>query len=299
MRNRSVTVRVPASTSNLGSGFDTLGLALNLYCSLVIRRSKTKGVSIVSEISATDSASANAMIEETASLFFKTVQKPHFGIEVEISSEIPAARGLGASAAIRVGVLAGLGRLSGAPLERADLLEMATALEHHPDNASPAIFGGFTVSGTVNHQVRCIHFPVSPKLQLVTLVPDLQISTQKARTLLPNAYSKAATAHALNRCGLITAAFASQDYELLRGLFDDRMHQPFRQQLLPLLSSVIESGTTAGALGGFLSGSGSAIICLARRRHVNKVKHAMAHAFGGGTTTILKTDNRGLVVKTN
>jgi homoserine kinase len=297
MPQQTVTVKVPGSTSNLGSGFDTLGLALNLYCKVTIRRAKKSGIRIISEIHDQDRASATAMIEEAASLFFTRTQAK-FGFEVGISSEIPPSRGLGASAAIRTGVLAGLACLTGANLAKSDLLQMTTSLEHHPDNASPAIFGGFTVSGTINGSVRCVRFPVSSSLHVVTLLPELRISTEKARKLLPNSYSKAATAHALNRCGLITAAFASQKYELLSGVFDDRMHQPFRQQLLPLLSSVIESGTVAGALGGFLSGSGSAIISLALR-NPEKVGTAMSDAFGGAPFVVLKADNRGLAVRSH
>jgi homoserine kinase len=298
MSQRTVTVKVPGSTSNLGSGFDTLGLALNLYCKVTLHRAKKTGVRIISEIHDQDRASATAMLEEAAALFFAKTQTKKIGIEVSISSEIPPSRGLGASAAIRTGMLAGLARLTGANVANKDLLQLTTSLEHHPDNASPAIFGGFTVSGTINGNVRCIRFPVSSSLYIVTLLPELRISTEKARKLLPNSYTKAVTAHALNRCGLITAAFSSQKYDLLSGVFDDRMHQPFRQQLLPLLSSVIESGTEAGALGGFLSGSGSAIISLALR-NPEKVGTAMSDAFGGAPFVVLKADNRGLAIKSH
>ncbi len=226
MQNSSVRVRVPASTSNLGSGFDTLGLALNLYCTLTVHRATDPGIRFISKISDQNRVSATAMLSETAGLFFAKTKTPAFGTEIEISSEIPPARGMGASAALRVGFLAALGRLARLCMAKTDLLEMATALEHHPDNASPAIYGGFTVSGFFGGKVHCIRLPVSPNLRVVTLVPDLEINTTRARTLLPESYSKADTAHALNRCGFLTSRLLRLPTirTASRDAFDDQYH---------------------------------------------------------------------------
>src|SRR6185436_5130181 len=145
---------------------------------------------------------------EAAVLFFRRTRVPTFGVEVAVSGKVPVARGLGASATVRVGLLAGLDALAGTRWPRVQLLQLATRLEGHPDNASPAIFGGFTVSGMVDGEVRCLSFPVRPKLKCVTLIPRFGIATEKARQLLPTSYSKADTAHALNRSALISAALA-------------------------------------------------------------------------------------------
>jgi homoserine kinase len=115
------------------------------------------------------------------------------------------------------------------------------------------------VSGVVDGEVRCLPFPVSPKLKCVTLIPRFGISTEAARQHLPVSYSKADTVHALNRSALISAAMAGGHYEELRGAFDDRVHQPYRARLIPPLAKVVWAGERAGALGGFLSGSGSGI----------------------------------------
>src|SRR5204863_4341300 len=120
-----------------------------------------------------------------------------------------------------------------------------------PDNASPSIFGGFTVSGFVDGRVRCLRFPVSPRARFVTLIPRFKIRTRRARALMPKDYSRAAAAHALNRAALITAAFASGDWEALRGVFDDCFHQPYRERLIPQLSRVVGAGERAGSVGGF------------------------------------------------
>jgi homoserine kinase len=175
------------------------------------------------------------------------------------------------------------------------LLEIITDLEGHPDNASPALLGGCTVSGRVGKEVRCIRFAVSPKLKIITLIPNFRVETEEARRLIPQTFSKADTAHSLNRAALIAAAFAAKDYEALRGLFDDRLHQPHRLPLVPQLDSVIQAGEKAGAIGGFLSGSGSAIICLALD-HADRIAAAMQRVLPISDVLMLRSDNRGLRV---
>ena len=295
MKTKSVSVRVPASTSNLGSGFDTLGLAVQLYNFVTVTRGAGTGVEIVSPISATDRTRTTFMLSQAARLFFRRARKTAFGIEVAITGDVPVGRGLGASASARLGVVAALNELAQTELSRQQLLEIVTELEGHPDNASPSIFGGFTVSGTVGDAVRCLSFPVSAKLKMVTLIPRFEISTEQARKLVPATFSKADTTHSLNRAALITAAFASRNYESLRGLFDDRVHQPYREGLIPELSRVIRAGEKAGAIGGFLSGSGSAIICMTLAKP-DAVAIAMQRQLPDSEVKILTADNRGFTL---
>lgn len=295
MLRNVVTIKVPASTSNLGSGFDTLGLALRLYNTVRVRRLSGQRIAVVLPLSGIDTATAEQMIIEAVRLFFRRTRQTRFGIEVALAGDVPVARGLGASATARVGVIAALNVLTQARLSRQRLLELATELEGHPDNASPAILGGFTVSGQVGNTVRCLRFPVDRRLKFVTLIPRFSVRTDEARQLMPASYSRADTAHGLNRAALISAAVASRDYTALRGLFDDRMHQPFREPLVPRLPQVIRAGERRGALGGFLSGSGSAIICLALG-HAAAVAEAMQRALPDSEVKILSADNEGFVI---
>jgi len=290
-----VCIQVPASTSNLGSGFDTLGLAVRLYNQLHVRRCSGKEIVPAWKLDEEDRSWFAEAFAAAGNLFFRTTGVRRFGVEVNLLGQVPVARGLGASATVRVGVLAALNELSAAKIDRELLLSMATELEGHPDNASPAIFGGFTVSGRVAGVVRCSSFRVASRLKLVTLMPSFGISTEAARRLMPSSYSKADAAHALNRAALITAAMAGGNYENLRGVFDDRMHQPYREKLLPQLSEVIRAGERAGALGGFLSGSGSSIICLALTR-ADSVRRAMQNVMRDSEVKILEADNSGLKV---
>lgn len=286
---KRISVKVPASTSNLGSGFDTLGLAVNLHLTIEVRPAPAGGLQIDS--SSTHAASAEPLIREAAGPFCHLVPNA----SIRLISDIPVGRGLGASAALRVALIAAFSQLAGETLDRARLLERVYALEHHPDNASPAIHGGFTVSGKVQGGLRCHRFPVDERLKLVTLIPAFEMPTGEARQLLPPAYSKADAAHSLNRTALITAAMAKQDYAMLSGVFDDVLHQPCRQKLIPKLSEVIEAGVGAGAIGGFLSGAGSAIICLALDRE-EEISRAMQAVMPDAAMKVLAPENNGLVL---
>jgi homoserine kinase len=283
---KSVTVRLPASTSNLGSGFDTLGLAVNLYNKVTLTRAPRK----------TKSPSLPPMVREAAKLFFKRAKSAPICFDITITGNIPIARGLGASGALRAATVAGLDELTSTHLPKQTILEIITDLEGHPDNASPALLGGCTVSGRVGKEVRCLRFRVSSKLKIITLIPNFRVETEDARRLIPQTFSKADTAHSLNRAALIAAAFAAKDYEALRGVFDDRFHQPHRLPLVPQLNAVIRAGEKAGAIGGFLSGSGSAIICLALE-HSTEIAAAMQKALPTSEVLILRADNTGLRCK--
>jgi homoserine kinase len=144
----------------------------------------------------------------------------------------------------------------------------------------------------VGEEVRCLRFRVSPRLKFVTLVPRFEISTREARKLVPPGFSRADTVHGLNRAALISAAFAGGRYEQLRGLFDDRVHQPYREQLLPQLPRVIRAGERAGAIGGWLSGSGSAIMC-ATLEMPQQVARAMSRQLPDSEILFLAADNVG------
>ena len=181
--------------------------------------------------------------------------------------------------------------LSGKPLNRRQIFQLCAKLEGHPDNAAPAEFGGFTVAG---RDLGCVRFKVSQRLSFVLLVPEVEMLTRKARGVLPKSIGHSAAATNCAHACRITAAFAAQDYELLRGCFEDHLHQPYRARLLPCLEYVIKAGVSAGALGGFLSGSGSTIACVTLE-NPEKVGNAMKTALGSEEAKVVLTsaDNRG------
>ena len=291
-----ITVRVPASTSNLGPGFDCLGVALRIYNTVRVARSASR------------QHFHPPIVSEAADRFFNQTHRRDFLFSCSIAEQIPRSRGLGSSATIRLGILLALNRLSGNPLHRLKILELCAELEGHPDNAAPATFGGFTVVAgsarradrTPQRDVPTIQrFAVSPRLYFVLLVPDLEIQTSRARNVLPSKISHAnAVENCANACAL-AAAFVSQDYEKLRGVFGDHLHQPFRTKLVPFLPEVVAAAEKAGALGAFLSGSGSTIAAVALRS-ANKVGQAMLRATGAIPARIVITpaDNHGAKILT-
>ncbi len=287
------TVRVPGTTSNLGPGFDTLGIALTLYNQVTVSPLPEGTVHITSPISEDARPGATSMLTQAADHFFRLAGQPSFGFEIGIQGGVPLARGLGSSVTARLGCVAALNRLTGDPLSKSSLLDLVNELEGHPDNATPAVYGGFTAAGLVRGSVRCIRFPVDTRLKFVTLIPDFEISTPAARKLVPNQFSKQDAVHSLNRTALITAAFASGNYESLRGCFDDRIHQPYRESLLPQLSAVIRSAEEAGAIGGWLSGSGSTIICITGD-DPEPIRQAMLSHLPSASVKILTADDSGL-----
>ena len=291
----SASVRIPGTTANLGSGFDTLGLAVALYNRATVGRRSDRRVEITSPIADDARAGALAMLEEAAAAFFKKTRAPRFGVDLHLAGEVPIARGLGSSVTARLGCVAGLNALAGSPLDRQGLLEVVAALEGHPDNAAPAVFGGFTAAGFVGSEVRCIRVPLPSQIRLVTLIPDFEVSTPEARKRVPQTFSKADTIHILNRASLVTAAFATGRLESLRGCFDDRIHQPYRAPLIPGMDAILAAGVKAGAIGGWLSGSGSTLMCLALE-NPEAVATAMQRKMPKAAVHILKPDNAGLKV---
>ncbi len=293
----SVIVRVPGTTANLGSGFDTLGLAVALHNRVAVTRRDGKGATVTSPIPEEARAGATAMFEAAAAAFFRSAKVRAFGFDVHVAGEVPMARGLGSSVTARLGCVAGLNALCGSPLDRQGLLQIVSDLEGHPDNAAPAVYGGFTAAGFVDGQVRCLRVPLKRDVRFVTLIPSFEVSTPEARKLVPQTFSKQDTVHALNRSALVATAFALGDYGALAGLFDDRVHQPYRAALIPQLDPVIRAGVKAGATGGWLSGSGSTIMCLAvAGADTAAIAKAMLGKLRGSAVHVLRPDNDGVKV---
>ncbi len=273
---QKVTVRVPASTSNLGPGFDCLGIALRLYNNVTISRRA--------------GAPAGTMVRVAAAAFFDRARRKPFPFSFAIAGDVPACRGLGSSVTVRLGVINGLNELAGRPLQRQDIFEICSELEGHPDNAAPAAYGGFNVVRDEQRQA----FTVSAQLHFVLLIPNFEIATEYARRVLPSRVDRLHAVESLRNACAVTAAFASREYEKLRGAFVDRLHQPFRKRLIPFLDNVIGDAESAGALGAFLSGSGSAI-CAITLRSPEKISRAMLAAADspGARAIITSADNRG------
>lgn len=268
-------ISVPATTANIGPGFDCLGIALALANRV--------------KVEIRNAECGSGMAAEAAEKFFAAAGGERFGFAWSIEGDVPQSRGMGSSVTVRLGLLHGLNELAGRPLDAYRLFELCAELEGHPDNAAPAAFGGFAVS---KQGVKPITVPVDEALSFVLLIPDFEVSTPEARKVLPATLDrKRAVESCVNACR-ITAAFLTRDYASLRGAFTDHLHQPHREPLIPFLSKVIAAGEEAGAIGGWLSGSGSTICCLTER-DPERVAAAMLAEAPSARTVITHADNTG------
>lgn len=275
----SVTFRVPATTSNLGPGFDCLGVALGLSNRITISRGAA--------------GQLPPIVADAGRAFFAGSKVAPFEFAWGIGGEVPQARGLGSSVTVRLGVMHGLNELADRPLDPTAIFELCAQLEGHPDNAAPAAFGGFTAARPGAETLRC---EVSPDLQFVLLIPDFEVSTPEARRILPDTLPRRDVIMSSANACRITAAFTLRRYDLLRGCFVDGLHQPFREPLVPFLFRAIAAGEKAGALGGFLSGSGSTICCVTLQ-DADAVASAMLDtAPPGAHAVVTQADNEGTVV---
>lgn len=296
---RAVSVRVPASTSNCGAGFDTLGLALQLHNTVTVRRRADGEIR-----AATTAAQAGLeMTREAAQLFFARTGTTPFGFSFRVAGAVPLARGLGSSVTLRAGIVAALNELAGTGLDRDALAGFVTALEGHPDNATPAVLGGFCVGRmdpVTGELAGVVRRAIGRELVFVVASPAQEIQTKKSRGVLPAQLPYADAVRSVNSASYVTAAFLSGEFERLRHAVADFMHEPYRLPLIPGAREAIAAGVQAGALTGWLSGSGSSVLCVARPAQAARVGRAMASAFRsvgvGSRVYRLWTDNDGLRV---
>jgi homoserine kinase len=251
---------VPATSANLGPGFDALGLALKLYNRFEVQESEAL------ELSGCDEAYCNK-----DNLFVRAYQcalselgLPFCGLRVHFEAEVPVARGLGSSSTCIVGGLMAANALHGGKLTKARLLDIAAELEGHPDNVAPALLGGFVSAVIADGSVRAARFSIGEELVFNALVPPFELETSKARAALPKTLPYKDAVFNLGHAALVAAAFASRDYDALSVACDDMLHQKYRAPLIPGFQTVVDAARDAGAIAVFLSGAGPTVMAISR-----------------------------------
>ena len=261
---KTVYIVAPASTANLGPGFDCLGLALDLHHRLKVVDEEGQGVVIRAEGEGADVVpldESNVVYQAIARVFAEAGYQPG-RLRLESRNDIPLACGLGSSAAALSAGLAAGQLLSGEQLDREQLIEMGSGAEGHPDNIVPCVLGGFTVAVAGDGGVDYARLEPPERLQVVLVVPDFPLLTLKARSVLPREVPFQDAVVNLGRVGLLTAAMASGETRLLRTAMEDVLHQPYRMELVPGLEEVRQAALEAGALGAALSGAGPTMMAL-------------------------------------
>jgi homoserine kinase len=255
-------VRVPATSANLGPGFDALGLALALHNEVIAEEEQGVTVRIEGEGADRLPRDGSNVVARGVRLAYETAGRPFKGCALTCVNRIPAARGLGSSAAAWVGGLLAGNALAGAPLSKEMVLTLAARAEGHPDNVAAAIFGGLTVSCGTPEGVIAVALPVPPSLAWVVLVPEVTSSTAEARALLPPSVPRADAVFNVQRVALLLASLQTARTGPLATALDDRLHQPYRLKLFPWLPEVAAAAREAGALGCVLSGAGPSLLAV-------------------------------------
>ena len=262
MPPQSVTIKIPATSANMGPGFDCLGIALDIWNVVSVERG-ARGVDISGYGEDDLPRDSSNMVLASAERAFREIGEPVPEMRVRCHNDIPTARGLGSSSAALVGGLMAGSALNGDPLSRNDLLQIAARVEGHPDNVAPAIYGGMRIAALENGVVTSAPVPVPPELSAVLYIPSIAMPTDEARGLLGAEVSRADAVFNIARAALLVRAMATGDLRHLRIATDDRLHQPARQAIFFPMKNIIRAALGAGALGAFLSGAGSTVLALA------------------------------------
>lgn len=259
-----VRVQVPATAANLGPGFDCLGIALQLYNTVeMARTSSGLFIEVQGEGAAEIARDESNIVYRAAMRLFKQTESVPPGLKIKLINRIPVARGLGSSAAAIVGGLMAANVLAGNRLSPKELLTLAAALEGHPDNVAPALFGGIVVSVAVEGEVKYVKIEPPPGLKAVLAIPDFSVLTKTARDVLPQLVSLQDAVFNLGRLALLITAFQRGDFSLLPAAMEDRLHQPYRASLVPGMKKVLAAARLAGARGVCLSGAGPSLLAFA------------------------------------
>jgi homoserine kinase len=291
-----IDVRVPATSANLGPGFDVLGLALGLYNDIAYEEAEGVVVAIEGEGAGRLDTGADNVVARAARMVYEAAGRRFPGATIRCVNRIPPARGLGSSAAAWVGGLIAANAALGSPLDRDAVLALACRAEGHPDNVAAALLGGLTVSCAAGDRVTAISLPVSPEIGWVVLVPETESSTREARAVLSADVSRSDAVFNLQRLGLLLASVVSGRIDLLRLAMEDRLHQPQRQSLFPWMESVRRAALDTGALGCVLSGAGPSLLA-AVQGSGEAAARAMERALGAagvpGRASALPVDTVG------
>lgn len=271
------TVKVPATSANMGPCFDCAGMALSIYNEVTVLSGEECGFDepfrIVSECEIDQRITAEQevpldetnLIYKSVKWFSERVKRPLPRFELRQTDRIPLARGLGSSAACIAAGLLIADRLLGTELSRGELLEMAVELEGHPDNVAPAFMGDMVVGAIEGKRFEYIRIPLPEELEFISLVPDFPLPTEKARRVLPSSYSREQAVFNASRSALLVGALLTGRFDVLSCALHDQIHQPYRSRLIHGMDGIIGAAERAGAYGGFLSGAGPAIMVIAGR----------------------------------
>lgn len=271
-----ITIRVPATTANLGPGFDCIGLALDLWNEVQFKADDQITYRVTGEGASQLDNQPNNLLVEAFLRVYELCGRDAKGAAIRSQNQIPPSSGMGSSAAALVAGIFGANELLGRPLNQADMLKLATELEGHPDNVAPALLGGLVVSVMNEGEILSRRYEV-PTLTAVIVKPEVDWPTRVARAVLPVSVSRADAIFNIGRTALVVDALRSGDLDLLRKAMDDRLHQPYRLERIPGGKAAFEAARRFGAAA--LSGAGPSILCFVESGQERQALTAIQTAF--------------------
>ncbi len=290
-----INIRIPATSANLGAGFDALGLALTYYNYVEMEESDVIDISSADNIKIPQDE--NNLIYISAKDLYNVCGKKLQGLKIVQTNNIPMARGLGSSSACIIAGLVGANTMLGNPLTKDDLVDLAAQIEGHPDNTAPALLGGIVTAVFDGKKVHWVKQEVFTKLKFVAIIPDFELKTEKARACLPKEIPHKDAVYNLSRAALFSASLLTGKFENLRTAVHDRLHQPYRMSLIPNAREVFDIAYNHGAYGVYLSGAGPTIMAIVDENNTyfaGKMKFSLDNAgLSGWQVHELHIDNNG------
>jgi homoserine kinase len=298
----TATIRVPATTANLGAGFDCIGAALSLYNEFTLTEIDAPDLVIAVrglEAARVNTDATNLAYQAFLKLYQRIDRTPPV-IQLEIKLGVPLARGLGSSATAIVGGLLGANILAGAPLSAAEVMQLAIEMEGHPDNVVPALIGGCRLAATAATGWAIADIPWHSSIAVVVAIPDFELSTEAARSVLPNEYSRADAIFNTAHFGLLVRGLETGNAEWLTAALTDRIHQPYRQRLIPGYHDLSQAVIAAGGYGMVISGAGPTLLALSTIERAPAIAQAMSAAWAAHQIEVqaqpLAIDLQGAVI---
>ncbi len=289
-------IRIPATSANLGPGFDSLGLAISLYNYVTIKPYTCQSISIKGEGSNKPRLKVNNVFVSIFREVYKELVMTEENFRFEFENNIPFSRGLGSSSAVIVGAIASAYHMANVKISKEIILNRALVYENHPDNIAPAVHGGFTTSIVVDKVVKTLKKELSDSLKAVMVIPDRAMSTAHSRTQLPKSYAMQDITFNSSRVGLMSAAFFSENWELLRYASTDKIHENRRMKKMKELFSVRKIALKNGALMSTLSGSGSSFFSLVYEKDAQNIKEMLENSFPNFKVEVFDFDNCGFKI---
>ena len=290
-------ISVPATSANLGPGFDTLGLAIDLRNEIIIKPSRFLSLSTQGEGADNTRIKKNTLFLNIFNKHYKRLSGKHNTFRFEFTNRIPISRGLGSSSAVIVAAIAAAYAAAGAKYNKREILNQALRFEHHPDNITPAVMGGFNVACLEGDRIFSKKRRMPGYLRAVLVVPDRTISTNRSRHVLPKVYPKEEMVYSLSRAAYMTALFMSESWDQLRIASKDKIHQDRRMKMMPDLFDVQKIALAKGALMSTLSGSGSTFFSLTYEDDAERIAQALSQRFPRYRILVRSLDNYGVTVK--